>query len=316
MSLVAFGAGAALPVAAAFAHGWHIAGRDYVFAVYTYRMQVDPFTSEPLSVRLAQFLQSAPAVAFELGPLLLLVPFGVLALWRRGMAGRVIVAWMGALALALVMGGQFHTHYYVALVPALAIVAAAALSQAQLAARERGALLVSAGLIALVWSLAAAFVNADLMRDEDKRVVSWEVFSEQRYLTNQTVGEYLKANTTPDQTVYALYAAADVYYHARRRSPYPYLWFRGISRIPGAIPQLRSVLRDHERHPAYVAMVQDPSELDPQGRLRAVFVRYYDRVATVNGVGIYRADEEAFERDAALLRASDRAWEAAGSTSP
>ena len=292
LAIAWFGVGVVVVVGAALVHGWGVAGNDYVSAVYGYRLRHDTFSSEPLAVRWQLFRDSLPQVLLALGPLLLLAPFGARALSRTGSEARLLPAWLLALTFAVVLGGQFHPHYYVALVPALAILAAAGC--AGLFARPIGAGLVVAAVAAVGWAGISAFDTLRLARADDPVSVSWAVFHESRYLTDPAVGQWLGAHTRPDETILGLYAAADLYHEAHRRSAYPYLWFRGLATIPGAGDRLLAVLVDPSKHPSYVAVVQPPGEIDPSGRLAGLLRRHYQPAASVHGVAILRADERTF----------------------
>lgn len=283
-----FLAAALVPVAASVVHGLAIAGDDYVYAVFTYRLHADSFFAEPLEMRLAAFAQSAPTVLLELGPLLALLPFGCVALARRGAAGVVIVSWLVTASAALVAGGQFHPHYYVAVVPPLVVVAIAAVRELANLRVRRAPALATAAATAAVWLCAVVALDVRLMSEPDTSVVSWKVFGEPRYLVDASVGRYLRTNSDRNATVYAMYAGSDLYYYARRRNAYRYLWFRGLARIPGAFEDLRWMLRDPQRRPDYVALVQQPSEIDRFGTIDRLLRRHYRHAATVNGVPVYR----------------------------
>jgi hypothetical protein len=117
--------------------------------------------------------------------------------------------------------------------------------------------------------------------------------SDSRIVTNAAVGRYLHAHTGKGDRVYALYADAGLYLASGRRSPYPYLWFLGIEHIPGALQRLRDTLAG-PRAPRYIAVYQQPRTIDKSDRPDAVgrtLVRRYTRVATVEGVPIWRLEQ-------------------------
>jgi hypothetical protein len=78
-----------------------------------------------------------------------------------------------------------------------------------------------------------------------------------------------------------LWAAADVHYLADRSPTMPYLWYRNIEAVPGALTLARRTLL--ERRPALVVVVQSPDALDRSGRTATILRRYYRPYARVDG---------------------------------
>src|SRR5581483_7276154 len=115
-ALVVLAAGAVPVLVGALAAG--DLGRWW-FAVVGYRGEGDSIVTGSLVHRLDLLQQSLPAVAKGLGLLALLA----LAGWRR--SPLLVRLWLGAAALGVVGGGNFHPHYYLQLVPPLAVLAGA-----------------------------------------------------------------------------------------------------------------------------------------------------------------------------------------------
>jgi hypothetical protein len=101
-----------------------------------------------------------------------------------------------------------------------------------------------------------------------------------------TLVRYVRAHTRPGQPIYALWAAADVYYLADRPPALPYLWIRNVESVPGALDRARAMLA--AGRPALVALVQPPSAVDGSGRTAAILAGRYREVAHVEGVPVLR----------------------------
>jgi hypothetical protein len=74
---------------------------------------------------------------------------------------------------------------------------------------------------------------------------------------DRRVAAYVRAHTTPRDTVYAFLSRADFYFLARRRAASPYLWAHPLKEIPGARAGLLRTLSGPGR-PRLVALFQQP----------------------------------------------------------
>jgi hypothetical protein len=105
-----------------------------------------------------------------------------------------------------------------------------------------------------------------------------------RLLHSDAVASYMRAHTRPDDQVFTLWAAADLYYLAERRPAVRYMWFRNIEAIDGALTSARRTLA--ERRPALVVVVQPPRAIDPSGATTRILNREYRLVTRVAGTRI------------------------------
>ena len=262
-ALVALGwlvAGGLVPVALAALHGALTGWHDWWFAFADYRLSVESVTTAPLSARLSLLWHSRNDALSAIGPLLVLLPFGIAAAWTEART-RLLLIWfalslsgfaLGAVGIAWVVRGQR---------PRVAVAA-----------------VVAACLVPLV---ALALVVAE----DGPRHRSLASSGDHRIVTDAAVARYLRAHTGPSDRIYALYADASIYFVADRRSPYPYLWFLGVKHIPGAIERLRATLSG-PRAPLYIARYQPADAID--GGVARIVARDYRQVATIDGIPILR----------------------------
>lgn len=263
--------GAALvPVAVAAASAPHL--HDWWNAVVAYRASGDSLlTGSPVN-RLGQLLQSLPAAAKGLGLLALLAGAG----WRS--APLLARLWLIAAAVGVLGGGNFHNHYYIQLAPPLALLAAIGVQRLSadrrpvLRAACAAAALASVALTVPLW-FASSPAQARAIWPQDPHL-----------LQSGAVASYVRRHTRPAEEIYVVWAAADVYYLADRRPALPYLWFRNVEVIGGALASAqRSLARGR---PALVVVAQPPGTIDSSGKTAEILRRRYRLAARVAGMAI------------------------------
>lgn len=244
------------------------------FAVVGYRGSGDSLVTGSVSHRFGLLADSLPTATKGLGLLVLLAIVG----WRG--APLLVRLWLGAAVLGVLGGGNFHFHYYLQLVPPLAILAGAGVERV-LASRHR---VLAVAFLAV--AIATAVVTVPLWF-ESSTAQAKAIWPKDPHLQHDAaVVRYVKAHTRPGQKVLVLWAAANVYYLADRAPAIPYMWRRNIEAIPGVLDRLNSALA--ARRPALVALVQPLDSFDRSRQTAEILAREYDRVAVVDGVPIYR----------------------------
>jgi 4-amino-4-deoxy-L-arabinose transferase-like glycosyltransferase len=244
------------------------------FAVVGYRASGDSLVTGSLTHRLSLLADSLPNATKGLGLLALLAIVG----WRG--SPLLVRLWLAAAVVGVLGGGNFHFHYYLQLVPPLAILAGSGVARV-ISGRHR---LVAAGLVAA--AIATAVVTVPLWFDSATAQAK-EIWPKDPHLQHDdAVVRYVRAHGRPGRKVLVLWGAADVYYLADRSPAIPYMWKRNIETIPGARDRLNRVLAG--RQPALVAFVQPLDSLAGFERTRAILTRDYRRVAVVDGSPIYQ----------------------------
>jgi 4-amino-4-deoxy-L-arabinose transferase-like glycosyltransferase len=265
---------ALVPVAVAAASAARF--QDWLYAVVGYRLDGDSILTGSLLGRLQQFGASVPPAAQGLGVLALLTAVG----WRRSpLLARL---WLGAAALGVLGGGNFHTHYYLQLVPPLSVLGAIGARAPWRARWRRPALgLVFAGAAAsLVLALPVALASPATQ--------AREIWPQDPHLVHDAVlARYVRAHTRARERILAVWADADLYYLADRRPAIRYLWARNVAAVPGALAAVHHVLA--RRRAALVLLVQPLGTLDRSGWTARLLLRGYRRVARIAGVSVYRS---------------------------
>jgi hypothetical protein len=266
-------AGAAVPVALGAASAARVG--EWWYAVVAYRGDADSIiTGSPIH-RFHLLTASFPAAGKALAPLAVLA---LLAWWRAPLLLRL---WLGAAVVGVLAGGNFHAHYYLQLVPPLAVFGGAAVAglveaRRQIAWGAAAATAAAALAFAAPLWFASGVAQAEAIWPRDPHLRS-----------DAAVSRYVKNHTRPHEHIFVVWAAADVYYLADRPPALPYLWYRNVQAIPGALPAAERMLA--QRKPKLVVAAQTPVAIDPSSlTTMRILRREYRIAATVAGVPIYR----------------------------
>ena len=210
-------------------------------------------------------------------PLVALAAIG----WRR--APLLLRLWVAAAALAVIGGGNFHPHYYQQLcapLAALAGVGAAAL----LPERHRWSLAVTRRLAALAVASVAGRSGSSPGTSGSR-----SLFPEDPHLLHsEPVVGWLRDNTDPGDQVFVLWAAADINYLADRDPAVPYLWYRNIQAIPGALDQVRASLASPDG-PRYIVGAAPAAQARQERQDLRLLHDNFHRVGKVDGIVDLRA---------------------------
>jgi 4-amino-4-deoxy-L-arabinose transferase-like glycosyltransferase len=249
---------------------------DWWYAMVTYRGQGDSILSGSPSERFHQFRDTLPQALRALSVLAVLAGYG----WRR--APVLLRIWLGAAALGVIGGGNFHAHYYIQLAPPLAVVAG--IGTARVLERRAGLVAgVCVGLAA--WGMAA---TVPLWFDSPAAQAA-KVFPNDAHLQHdQAVVDYVRAHSAPGDRIFVMWAAADVYYLSDRAPAVRYMWYRNIQAIPGALGEVHAALAG-PRRPLLVVAEQPAGSLDGSGETARLLAAHYRAVASIDGIVIYRA---------------------------
>jgi 4-amino-4-deoxy-L-arabinose transferase-like glycosyltransferase len=236
VAAAAFGAGLAAPVAVVVAY---FAARGALGALYectfvynrVYASAVAPSSDTSAS------WASLSGVAGALWPMLGLAvasPF----LRRRGSAAddgtaggyALVAAWAVFSLLSIAVGGRFFPHYFVVLVPPLAMLAG--VSAAGLAARAS-----RAPSAALAWApVAVAALAAWAVHpwyyapDASGEEKVWRLYGLNPFAESARVADFIAERTTPEDRVLVVGSEPQILYYAGRRSAsrFPYLYPLGL----------------------------------------------------------------------------------------
>jgi len=273
-------AGAAIPIAAAAAHGAAMGWGRYVQAVFGYRASED--LGGRLGARPEQFLDSLSSARIDLPLLACAAAAGTWVCIRRRRELFAAPAWLVAAIAGFNLGGLYWPHYYVQLVPPLALLAGIAV------ASVRSRALAAALAVAIVAPVAvtlAGWLSKPVSGSNSKIPFA------RSYARDRQIAGYIDSHSTPRDTIYALSSEGDLYFIANRRSADKYLWGHPLREIRGALAGLRAVWAGAGR-PRFVILYRNPGIVDPTGGLTAALLGHYHFVWRVppNGVRVFEAN--------------------------
>jgi hypothetical protein len=250
-------AGALVPLGLALVHGLSVGLSAYWNAIAGFRLTSD-FNDGSRSYF---FKASFHYVEDDLLALAVVAAIGLIAvlLARRRSESVVLLVWLLAGIVALNAGHNFWPHYYVQLVPPLAVLAG--IGATAFGSRPLAAVLCSAAVAPVAVSIVGIATKAD----------GYRVRYEKAYKVDRQVAAFVRANSRPSDLVYALDSRAELYYLANRSTGYPYLWHHS----PLLTPNGRALLRLHltgPGRPKIVVTYRDARHFDRSG-LTSIAIR-------------------------------------------
>jgi hypothetical protein len=275
LALPALITGFAVPVLAALAHGAATGWAEYWYAVYGYRRSKRSALEDINWDRFWDtFAVARPALLPALA--VAMVAGGVAV--ARGRAGAVLVcaAWLPPAAVAFLLGGQFHRHYWVVFAFPLGTLAGGAVG----AVRTRTARAIGA-VVLLAAPIAMAANTLTIPRHDVGRRLS----NDTRLVKDEHIADWFEEHAQDGDAIYARCASAGLYGNLSIEAPFRYLWHDAVTKVPGGISAIGEMLESPDR-PRFVALYQGYRECDPGRRQEKALRRYYRRVATVDRVPI------------------------------
>lgn len=213
-------------------------------------------------------------------------PLRWLPAWLRRLrsndpGGLILVLWMAASAAGVFMGGDYWTHYLVLVVPPVALWLARAIDGIRHALhgwRQYLAMLMFVLLLILPYGVALDGTAGLYQR----------LYRHPGYPAQNDVARYIRANTTPDQTIYVAFDQASIYYLADRKPAYRHLYDQELRALPHSYADIIGILNSDDR-PVYIISTLHPGPFPDDSRAfwREVS-RSYDLETMIDGVPIYR----------------------------
>ncbi|MFN8639934.1 MAG: glycosyltransferase family 39 protein [Dehalococcoidia bacterium] len=243
----------ALPIVAGVIHGWATVGLEpYLDAAILFRL------THPVPDQLDRFVTGIGNTMWVTLPLAVLATAGMARLERRARA--FCLAWLGVSIAGVAMGGNWWPHYFVQVVPPLALPAGALLGGVGRARRfpALASLTIVAALLAMPVALYASLGPSG---------GTDALYGRAGLLVEDEIGTWIRAHAAPDDRIYVAFSEPGLNYYARRLSVIPWLYIQQLTDIERAFPEVMRAVRDGE--PRYVVLVDDGPHY------RAAFERIY-----------------------------------------
>lgn len=196
-----------------------------------------------------------PASAAPQAPLWILGAAGLLALaWRRPPGARFTVLLFLSGFAACSAGLYYRAHYFVLVLPGLALAGARALTQLPVAAAWKP--WACAGLLGLLGAVGLAR-EADVLYQLPPERVIRKLLAENPFPEAPEVARYLAAHTRPDERIAVLGSEPEILYLAQRRSATGFIYmYEAVGPGPHAAALQEQLIAELEAaRPAYLVMV-------------------------------------------------------------
>lgn len=182
-----------------------------------------------LADKLSTMLWPTPRhLVMSAGPLVLLAGAGIVCVLRKPNQGTLLlVCWFLAAAAGVIVAGRFYPHYFVALLPGMALLAVPALQWAKSSLPTRPAAVLLLGLLPLV-AVSPLVTNAKiylqptpterhLAQYPGSSMAVWEAQSKE-------AGEWIAQITRPGEKIYGFGFMPGIYFYSGRESPTQYIF--------------------------------------------------------------------------------------------
>jgi hypothetical protein len=214
-----------------------------------------------------------------------------------------LAAWLAASVLAASAGGYFRPHYFMFVVPPVALLGTAgfaAVARRLVGERRAAALTIGLTLAAVAWPLG---LHAEYFRARSPELVSRELYPFQPFAESPLAAAWIRRSSSEDDTVFVYGSEPQILFHAGRRSASRYIILYPVyARAADAGERQAAVLAEIERAPPrIVVVVLNTASLGPEPllprlletRLREMLGRHYHlAAATVVGPeGLARLQE-------------------------
>jgi 4-amino-4-deoxy-L-arabinose transferase-like glycosyltransferase len=189
-------------------------------------------------------------------PVLAGIPAAIaLAATRRNLPGVLPLLLIVAATLGIALPGKYFPHYFIMLLPFLAVSGGIGITRLANASRARAA---GAGLVLLVAFGYSVWRNYPVFATLTPEQVSAYKYSDKSFAQSVGIARYLREHTTPEEYIFQWGFEPELYFLADRRSPTPYLVSIAPEWSPepaAAILKLEQGLR--EKKPAYIVLQPD-----------------------------------------------------------
>ena len=215
---------------------------DFIYANWTYnRLYV---AEEPLNLeRLATDILGLRFLLVSAGPLILLSILGLLAATRSSKwDGLLLGGWLAAGFAGIFLSGRAFPHYYVSLLPTLAILSAVGVPMLR---TPRMSSRVFTGMV-LVSASICLLVNVNIyMQPTPEAKHSLRFARSNPELQNRApqLGAYIASITAPDETIYNYGRESQVYFYADRLPATRFMYNRSFFLDPPTIDEAIAELR-------------------------------------------------------------------------
>jgi hypothetical protein len=264
------------------------AGVFQQFWFWTFSYAREYVSEAPLASAWSTFATEFAAVAAPTKLLWLLGAFGAAAVVRdkkRRAQARFIGPFLLCSALGVCVGFYFRPHYFILVLPAVAILIGAVVGAAgEYLATKRVPAAVGYGLPALLLAIAIAPTLVaearpffQLSPDEYSRAT----YGHNPFLEAREIGRYLTEHAAPDARIAVIGSEPEIYFYSRRKSATGFIYtYALMEEQPFARQMQEQMIAEIEKtKPGYLVFVNVPTSWVPREHSERLLVTWYQRYA-------------------------------------
>jgi 4-amino-4-deoxy-L-arabinose transferase-like glycosyltransferase len=234
------------------------------FWTFTYAREYGSILS--ISDGVSIFEQVFPAVVHPSILIWVLAAVGLTALfWDRDARPHApfVIGFLLFSSAAVCPGFYFREHYFILVLPAVAILAGVAVSSATrmllAAGRPRIVAALPVGVFVIVFGYSI-FQQRAMFFETDPLVACREIYGGNPFPEAVKISEYIRAHTSPTDRIAVLGSEPEIYFYSARRSATGYVYTYGLMEPqPYAVTMQREMIAEIEAaHPEYMVVVQVP----------------------------------------------------------
>ena len=231
LRILIFVTGAAVPLGVTSLIFWRAGVFDkFWFWTINYAWQYGSLV--PLSQAPQIFFRSANEVVLTGWPIWILAGIGALTgLWDQRIRASILflVAFLFFSALAVCPGFYFRTHYFILVLPAVTLLAGAAIGK--LTEILEGRLILIRFVPLLLFAVALSvpiLLDKKIFFEVSPNQACGLIYPDNPFLESVRIGTYVREHTEPDDTIAVLGSQPEIYFYSHRHSATGYIYTYGL----------------------------------------------------------------------------------------
>ena len=298
--LAAFGLAVVLPISGIMIWLWSI-GSFGAFWFWTVQYAREYIGLLPVAQGVLIFRQAIVDVAGLSWPVWLLAivgfVFAIIQPRTRSIALSVLLPLLLCSALAISPGFYFRPHYFIQVLPAVALLAAAPVGLMTATARSswRGWIALVVFAIAVSFPIWQERVFLFVLSPD---IASRAAYGLEPFPEAKRVGEFLRQRSNPGDTIAVLGSEPEIYFYARRHSATGYIYsYPLMERQAFASTMQRTMISEIESaHPRYFVLVGFPNSWMRRTDSDQYILQWFNRYAAENLTGIGALNARSIEQ--------------------
>jgi hypothetical protein len=231
LRILIFVTGAAVPLGVTSLILWHAGVFDkFCFWTINYAWQYGSLV--PLSQAPQIFFHSANEVVLTGWPIWTLAGIGALTgLWDQGTRSSILflVGFLFFSALAVCPGFYFRTHYFILVLPAVSLLAGAAISKLTEILEGRAILIRFVPLLLFTLALSVPILlDKKIFFEVSTNQACGLIYPDNPFLESVRIGTYIREQSEPGDTIAVLGSEPEIYFYSHRHSATGYIYTYGL----------------------------------------------------------------------------------------